>query len=352
MPWTCPLHTKNKVNRAGAIIAGREKPTADFTYDEAMDVAGNWRSSHGYPLQSVWTTLRVRAKNVDPKSLVAKRQKRMPSIIAKLARFDDMQLARMHDLGGCRAVVSSVRRVDKLVKMYADQPLKTLEFVKPYDYIREPKDDGYRSVHLVYKYQGDSQNGAFRGLRIEIQIRSRLQHAWATALETIDAFTGQSLKASGGEDTWRRFFALISTAIAKHEKRAPVPNTPTRMDTLISEICDLCVQLKIPGVFEGISAGLEIAPKMRLAKKQKAEAYLLTLDSKERVTVVTAFVNNKEAEEKLLESEKENLDKPHIQTVMASANSIQSLRTAYPNYFLDTDMFIGFVTRLIQKNAN
>jgi len=236
--------------------------------------------------------------------------------------------------------------------MYRDHPPKTLELVKIYDYIEQPKDDGYRSVHLVYKYQGDSQKGAFKGLRIEIQLRSRLQHAWATALETIDTFTGQSLKASGGEENWKRFFALISAAMAKHEKRPCVPNTPTQMDMLISEICGLCVQLRIPEVFEGIMAGMEIAPNVRPAKKVKAEAYLLTLDSRERVTGITAYATNKEAEERLLENEKENLDKPHIQTVMASANSIHSLRSAYPNYFLDTKMFIGFVNGLIRKNAN
>ena len=50
------------------------------------------------------------------------------------------------------------------------------------------------------------------GLRIEIQIRSRLQHAWATAVETVDAFSGTSLKTTGGSGSektdWGRFYCF------------------------------------------------------------------------------------------------------------------------------------------------
>jgi hypothetical protein len=353
VPWTCPLFGKSKVDHAGDIISGRKPETSEFSLDSALDIAANWRSSHGYPLHTVWTTLRTRASNLDPKALVVKRQKRMPSISSKLARIQSMQLSKMHDLGGCRAVVKNVRRVDDLVKFYRENQPLSLEFVKSYDYIGVPKEDGYRSVHLVYKYQGDSQKGAFKGLRIEMQIRSRLQHAWATAVETVDAFTGQGLKSSAGEEPWKRFFALIGTAMAMQEKRPLVPNTPTQRGLLISELCGLCVKLNIPDVFLGISAGIAIAPKIKAKDRvARAEAYILTLDSNKRVTLITRFPSNKEAERRLLELEKENLEKPHIQTVMASADSVVALRTAYPNYYMDTGMFIRFVDRLIKKNAN
>jgi hypothetical protein len=353
VPWACPLNGKSKVDHAGDIISGRKPETPDFSLDSALDIAANWRSSHGYPLHTVWTTLRTRATNLDAKALVVKRQKRMPSISSKLARIQSMQLSKMHDLGGCRAVVRNVRRVDELVKFYRENQPVSLEFVRPYDYINKPKDDGYRSVHLVYKYQGDSQRGAFKGLRIEMQIRSRLQHAWATAVESVDVFTGQGLKSSAGEEPWKRFFALIGTAMAMQEKRPLVPNTPTQRDLLISELCGLCVKLHIPDVFLGISAGISIAPRIKVkGRDAKAEAYILTLDSKKRVTEVVGFASNKEAEKRLLELEKENLEKPYIQTVMASADSVRALRTAYPNYYMDTGMFIGFVNKLIEKNAN
>jgi hypothetical protein len=189
MPWTKPRHSSSRVASAGKVIAGRKQPSENLDMDTALSIAGNWRSSHGYPLHVFKTTLRGRAKKVDPKALVAQRLKRLPSIITKLQRFHAMQLSTMQDLGGCRAVVQTVSNVDRLVQEYEKTPTNTARFIKKNDYILTPKPDGYRGVHLIYEYQGRSQDGVFCGLKIEVHIRSLLQHVWATALETIDTFT-------------------------------------------------------------------------------------------------------------------------------------------------------------------
>ncbi len=141
-------------------------------------------------------TLTTRAKKIDRRAIIAQRLKRLMSIQVKLLRNDNMALSQMQDIGGCRAVVRSVSQVDRLVKAYDDwsrsRPLVGAEFVKKYDYIDHPKKDGYRSVHLIYKYRSASQGqGSWNGLRIEVQIRSRQQHAWATAVETVDTITRQ-----------------------------------------------------------------------------------------------------------------------------------------------------------------
>ena len=88
-----------------------------------------------------------------------------------------------------------------LVKIYeeaiAKNPHDRPECVEKYDYIAHPKSDGYRGVHYVYKYRsGSTPKAEFNSLRIEVQLRSRLQHAWATAVETVSTFTGQALKSN------------------------------------------------------------------------------------------------------------------------------------------------------------
>ena len=42
---------------------------------------------------------------------------------------------------------------------------------------------GYRGVHLIYRYNSDRKT-EYNTLLIEMQLRSQLQHAWATAVET------------------------------------------------------------------------------------------------------------------------------------------------------------------------
>src|SRR5690606_10212353 len=90
------------------------------------------------------------------------------------------------------------------------------------NYIDEPKKDGYRSIHLIYRYENDIAP-EYRGLSIELQLRTRLQHAWATAVETMGTFLGQALKSGQGEAEWRGFFTIAGAAIAIVEGTAPVP---------------------------------------------------------------------------------------------------------------------------------
>jgi hypothetical protein len=250
----------------------------------------------------------------------------------------------MQDLGGCRAVVRRVSNVDSLVQIYESVPTDAALFVNKKDYIADPKSDGYRSVHLVYEYQGNSQGGAFKGLTIEIQLRSRWQHAWATALETIDTFTNEALKSGLGSDSWKRFFALMSTAIAMEEKRPLVPGTPTSMGELKTELKALCQELNVPHVFHALSTGVH----MTMARPHESVvAYILILDSEQKLVGAEGFANYQDPSDRYLEIEKDNLSKPHIQTVLVSVDSLSALRKAYPSYYLDAKMFTKLIGDLI-----
>src|SRR5438270_11039884 len=86
----------------------------------------------------------------------------------------------------------------------------------------------------------------YNGLRIEIQLRSRLQLAWATAVETVSTFTGQALKSNIGDDAWKRFFALMGSSIARREGTSIIPNTPESRNELRRELRDCSQQLEGP----------------------------------------------------------------------------------------------------------
>jgi ppGpp synthetase/RelA/SpoT-type nucleotidyltranferase len=156
------------------------------------------------------------ANKVDKKAIFAKRLKRIPSIKTKLERFDKMKLKNVHDIGGCRIVLSSEKKLRQVLRDLK----KSSEFkiragkVKINDYIETPKEDGYRSVHIKGQFLNENKNKKY----IEIQLRTLTQHYWATALEIIDLFTNQSLKTNQGTKEWKEFFTLVAEQFAIMER--------------------------------------------------------------------------------------------------------------------------------------
>jgi len=136
------------------------------------------------------------ASRYEDDPLIAQRIKRLWSITHKLYRMPGLKLTQMQDLGGCRAILLNVNKVKEVVGHLKDSNMKhTLS--KTNDYITEPKVSGYRGVHMIYEFHSDNlKTEIYNGQRIEMQLRSRHQHAWATAVETVGTFSGQALKSS------------------------------------------------------------------------------------------------------------------------------------------------------------
>lgn len=118
----------------------------------------------------------------------------------------------MQDIGGLRAILSNVEEVYGLLKLYKKSKSKH-ELFSIDDYIEHPKNDGYRSIHLVYKLTKTPT------VFLEIQIRSQLQHIWATGVEVFGTLKNSSFKSGHGSSEWLGFFALLSSMFALKEKR-------------------------------------------------------------------------------------------------------------------------------------
>jgi ppGpp synthetase/RelA/SpoT-type nucleotidyltranferase len=346
MAWAKPEYTRAEVNEAGEILISPTASLADIDY--ALKVVNNWRSIHACPLQSMKMTLTGRAKKQDPTALIAQRTKRIQAITFKLAnhRAENLQLkmTQMHDIGGCRAVLRSVSQVESLVKAYEDATAKNAlrggKFHRKYDYIKEPKMSGYRSVHLVYKYFSTSTElGVYDDLKIEIQIRSTLQHAWATAVETVGFFTGQALKSNIGEASWKRFFALVSNEFARLEKRPLVPGTPANQSEAKLELNSYSSQIDL---LEGLKTAT------RVVENKEGHYFLLELDLQARTVRTTVFQKDQmvEAQEKYLAVEKTNKDNDN-QAVLVSVDSLAALPKAYPNYYLDITEFVKVLKKIL-----
>ncbi len=358
--WIKLQYSRRQIDKAGKTLV--ENNISPLERIEVLNVINNWRSSHSYPLHLATINLSKKAKKVSLTVVTARRLKRLSSIIVKLKRNRNMKLTQMQDIGGCRAIMPGIEDVKKLVKIYEDtirknpptkgQLLTRTEFIESYDYISTPKSDGYRSYHLVSKYRSNSiEKQAYDGLRIEIQLRSQLQHAWATAVETVSTFTDQALKSGLGDERWKRFFALMGSLIALREGCPVVPNTPTEKKKLIIEVKKLFRALQVEAVLMGIST---VVPMIQGQGGMKdSEAYLLVLDSHRRTLEVKSY-NEKElsnAAAEYLRVEEQYVNDPTVQAVLVSVDSLASLQSAYPNYYLDTREFLNLVREAISDTT-
>lgn len=339
MAWASPLYDRETINSAA-----KELITQPWLNDEGYEIINNWRSSHNFPLNTFQIGLRRKAKGVDSKSVVAQRIKRLSSIGKKLKRFEKMKLTQMQDIAGCRAIVGSISQVNKLVGLYKKSSIKH-KLVGEKNYIHEPKETGYRGVHLIYSYYSD-RNETYNGLKVEIQIRTLLQHAWATAVETVDTFTRQSLKSSQGGEDWLRFFELMGTAIANREKTPIIPNTPNDEKVLRDELIHYENELQVRYHLKAWGDALK---DTALTGAQDASYYLLELDSTNDKLSIVGYSQSdlSRASNDYLKLERSIVGK-NADAVLVSVESLEALRRAYPNYYLDTNLFMEIVEEAIK----
>ena len=115
-----------------------------------------------------------------PIEIVSGRVKSIESILEKAERLN-IDLSRikdeMYDIAGVRITckyIQDVYRVFELLKTRAD-----VEIFSVKDYIKNPKPSGYRSLHVIAKYNVETLEGQIP-INIEFQIRTHAMHLWAS----------------------------------------------------------------------------------------------------------------------------------------------------------------------------
>ncbi|HEX6770484.1 MAG TPA: hypothetical protein VF126_00565 [Acidobacteriaceae bacterium] len=165
-------------------------------------------------------------------------------------------------------------------------------------------------------------------------------------METYSTFAGEALKSNVGSPEWMRFFALVSSAIAIYENSPCVPSTASTIEDLRPELTTLYEKLNVWNVLSGYSAGAKLATDKEM---WNADVFLLVLDPDEFTVTVSGYSRDQliEANEEYAKIEKES---PQFQSVLVSADSLNALRLAYPNYFLDTAEFLRVVHAALGGN--
>ena len=184
---------------------------------------------------------------------------------------------------------------------------------------------------------------------MELQLRTRIQHAWATAVETVGTFLQQSLKSSEGHEQWLRFFELVGSGFALNEGTPIAPNVPDNTSTLISEIREFSKQLQVRTTLRGFGRALQVIEENEAMREHNY--FLLSLRPVDELLKLKIWAYARTALDeatKHYDKVEQESDSSTGETVLVSADSLEALKRAYPNYFLDTQTFVAAMDALLE----
>jgi putative GTP pyrophosphokinase len=333
-------YSKTKIDRAGELLKGKIHSEHDVA--KALEVLSSWRAYHAAPLDSFAAVLRKRIKKISNQAVVAQRLKRTPSILLKLSNHKTMRLSTMQDIGGLRAIVPTTEEVYALLGLYKKSRSKHHLFLLD-DYIAAPKRDGYRSIHLVYKLARDPN------LFLEIQLRSELQHIWATGVEVFGTLQNSSFKTGQGNKKWLDFFSLLSSVFALKEG-APILKAHqefSRRD-LIAEVQKEIQELQVIENLSVYTAVYKTISK-NAAKGRKGHYSLILLNSRENTISLENYGARQfeVAAQSYLDLERRHFGDKQINIVLVNTGDIKKLELSYPNYFMDTKTLVQKLSLIV-----
>ena len=297
--------------------------------------------------------LRKHINKQDFKIEFAQRLKRQNTVIDKLKRKNAKgtplisNVTSMHDFAGCRMIFDNL---DDLYEfrdyIHSSQTMRNvrheLRHKDPakYDYIERPKSTGYRGIHDVYRHfpRGSvrrQEKKPWDGLLMELQYRTRVQHAWATAVEISDLLYGERTKFELDVTERGRFFAIASEIIARQHEGMCKAFTDQSEDDLQKELEKLEKEM-------GILRRLKVLKKFEDEKKlQKHNVLNIYRESDDSFKLeVIPFNTAEPAIEKATELE---ASEDSVNAVYVRSDNPITLRSAYRNYFYDSVDFVKMI---------
>ena len=120
--------------------------------------------------------------NRNPIEMIKSRVKKPESIVGKLMRRNldvtmENIMEEIHDVAGIRVICSFVDDIYKVAEMLSIQDDVTVLQVK--DYIKKPKENGYRSYHMIIEIPVFFSN-VKQSIKVEVQLRTIAMDFWAS----------------------------------------------------------------------------------------------------------------------------------------------------------------------------
>lgn len=318
--------SNTKINHIGEAIAKRG---GKIVPDE-LELLQEFRTSFSKPLVNVFNITRELADKVNQSSILAFRLKRIDTIINKLSREKEMDLSRMGDIGGIRCIFyneAEVYKAKALIENTFESGGKTRDYIKEIH-----RDIGYKSVHMYVK-DPISQK------RIEIQLRTRNHHNWATLIEITDLLYDLRLKELGFEsnEKFGKFHALMSSDKELSKVEAE----------LVYEVLD---KYDFISVLSKTFRKNNAEVKKRWSSEDKNNSFFLIEASKKDIPILKSFKTFEEAEHAYFEKYKENSSAEIVLTSIKKPN-FKQISVAYANYILSYHTFMSDIRPILQVLA-
>lgn len=308
--------TKGEIDRLGDKIRNE----FDNVSDETLLELQTYRTSHKDTIARVFNILCNVNRKMGRQNIVTYRIKRIESIIGKLYRFPDMRFNRMWDIGGCRCIVKNNDEVYRLKSLIEKNEF--LEIRKENDYIEKPQPEGYKSLHLFISLKEDPSTV------IELQIRNKEDHNWATLVEITDLLFDAKLKEYGKNKELLRFHFLLSKRfeLSLDEKKE------------IAKIISKYKYLeKLSDVFT--RNYIQIRTQWLNIESKHNHNYYLIETKKDEIPKITSYKSFELAEENYFQIYKSTQSANVVLTHLPKPN-YEQISIAYSNYILTFHSFL------------
>jgi ppGpp synthetase/RelA/SpoT-type nucleotidyltranferase len=329
--------SQSKIDKIGQILKGKNSLTKS-DYHQLLE----WRNSFSSILDYYHTKLK---SNINENSIItlSRRLKRIESIQIKLMRFSSMRLSTLQDIAGLRVVlkdeISLQQAFSELRGLSNKHKLKRID-----NYHSTPKEDGYRSFHLIYQNEKNQQ--------IEVQLRTELEHIWATAVEIYGELQFTSFKTGLGDEAWKEFFALLSSYFAIKENCSPCEKHLKLSEKKIqSRLRKKIKELNVIEILNASTNSFEVIINKYNQKGKIGKYAIIELDLEKKTTTIEYF--NKKDVSKAIEiyTKKElNILEGHKKNIVfVNVDDIEKIQSSYPNYFFNTKKLLEILSRIVLK---
>jgi ppGpp synthetase/RelA/SpoT-type nucleotidyltranferase len=296
--------------RIKAEIKNSEKPRSDLLC-EIQEVRKSFQEGGANIFKSL-SDISYRIRN---DRIVTFRLKRIETIISKLKREPHMELDRMWDIGGCRCIIESIKAVESLAKDLKSK----LKIRKENNYL-DGKQNGYRALHLYAECPNT-------GKIVEIQLRTKQQHNWATLVEIVDLVYNKQLKFGEKDNDFNTFFQLLSNLNTLTFDQKIKLIDIEKKQKLINDICEIFARnfIKVRQNW------------LKLEEKPGHDYYVIEVDSN-RLPTICSYENYSQAEEYYFQRFI-SADNNVVLTHLINPN-FKQICMAYSNYILTSHRFV------------